>query len=139
MKEATIRRRLLEECRRRRLFAFPIETGMVYGGIPDLCITGRKTVWVELKWITRWPVRDTTPVKRGLLRPAQVNWMREYVEKGGVDAWIFVRVFDTYFLIHSALAEGVNGWVKEDYGQLAALSCPVRGCSWDVVFKELKV
>lgn len=137
MKEATIRQRFLEECRKRNLFAFPIETGMVYGGIPDICITGRKTVWVELKWVIRWPVKAETIVKRDLLRPAQINWMRDYDKDGGTDAWLFVRVEDVYFLFDHSAALWMNQWTKGDFVNKSVLFAPVRGTAWDAIFEEM--
>jgi hypothetical protein len=127
----------MTECRTRKLFAFPIETGMVYGGIPDLCITGEKTVWIELKWVTRWPVRESTPVSRTLLRPAQVNWMRDYLKYGGRDAWVFVRVFEEYFLFPAAIAHRLNEWTQDVYRKEAMCSFPVRGGNWNLLFEEI--
>ena len=127
----------MEECRNRRLFAFPIETGLIYGGIPDLCITGAKTVWIELKWVTTWPVKAATPVKRDLLRPAQVNWMRDYFAKGGKDAWIFLRVGDEYFLLNGMVAESLNRWTQEHIRVDSYLTFPVRGGDWSKLFLEI--
>jgi hypothetical protein len=137
MKESTIRQRIMEECRRRGLFAFPIETGLIYGGIPDLCITGEKTIWLELKWVTTWPVRASTPVKRDLLRPAQVNWMRDYLRHGGRNAAVFARVGDEYFLFPASIAHRLNEWTQEEYRKEALCSFQVRGGNWSILFEEL--
>jgi hypothetical protein len=127
----------MEECRKRGLFAFPIETGLIYGGIPDLCITGEKTIWLELKWVTTWPVRASTPVKRDMLRPAQVNWMRDYHRQGGRDAWIFVRVNDEFFLFNGLAAENINQWTQEHYRVDSFHTFAVRGGNWTKLFSEL--
>lgn len=137
MKEATIRQRVMEECRKRKLFAFPIETGLVYGGVPDLCITGERTIWVELKWVIRWPVRDTTVVAKDLLRSAQKNWMVDYEEAGGSQSWILVRVDDSFFLFPGRVARAIGDFTRHGYEENAVWVSPVRGTHWVGFFDTL--
>lgn len=127
----------MEECKKRRLFAFPIETGLVYGGVPDTCITGRSTIWIELKWVTRWPVRESTPVKRDLLRPAQKNWIDDYLSHGGQRAWVLVRVHDSYFLFPGLVANRLGEFTRADYEAEARWISTVRGADWSGFFRSI--
>ena len=117
MNESYIRKKFLEVARKEfNLFAFPIESGLVQEGIPDVClIRGKETSWIELKYVSDFPRRQTTPVNSHLLRESQQEWFKKYNEEEAGGGFILVRVMNAYFLFRSYWAATLNDFVEEDY------------------------
>lgn len=87
-------------------------------GVPDVWIglPDRRYLWVELKAIREWPVRDTTQVfGRAGLSVEQVGWLLAATGRG-VQALIFAGVGVGHarrtFEVPAALAETFNGMNK---------------------------
>jgi hypothetical protein len=57
---------------------------LISSGIPDhnLCVQGRE-YWLELKSLTHWPVRDSTPVRFERYTLEQRDWLRNRWRAGG--------------------------------------------------------
>ncbi len=72
--------------------------------IPDVSfvMTG-VSGWLELKQISTWPKKDTTPINIPHLESGQVNWLEQVSNNGG-NAWMLLVIGDqmalaTWFLI----------------------------------------
>lgn len=79
-----------------RGFWYRIEN-CVGSGVPDTeyCIDGAVGK-VELKYLKKWPKRDTTLVDINL-RPAQINFLKDYAKHGG-RGFVLLRVSDDWLL-----------------------------------------
>ena len=88
-------------------------------GVPDVSIGMQSTnAWMELKFIPAWPSRATTKVKLPL-RPEQLLWIKTRGKLSG-DVWVFVRIYDTFYLLnHREAAEAVNGWTHDEWAENA--------------------
>lgn len=85
-------------------------------GVPDVSIgLPGKSVWVELKVISEWPVRPTTKVKLPL-RPEQKHWIRSRGAVSG-NVWALCRVQSSIFLVKWTMCQffAETGCTKEDW------------------------
>lgn len=92
-----------------------VENG-VCDGMPDVSITsGSIDVWVELKYVAKWPQRANTRVlgDRGL-RPEQINWHLRHVRAGG-KCFVLVGVGREMYLADGSQAKEINGWTFQDW------------------------
>lgn len=80
-----------------RLNKLPAD-GFAGAGIPDglYCVDGAAGV-IELKYVPRWPARESTPIRTGLT-PAQVAWMSDWKRAGG-RAHVLLGVASEWFLL----------------------------------------
>lgn len=69
-------------------------------GVPDVnyCINGAEG-WLELKWVEKWPVRETTPLRIPHYTKAQRLWHYMRGSAGG-RMFIMVKVDNEYFVFH---------------------------------------
>ena len=109
-----------------------VENGVVEG-MPDVSTTAAGIdVWLELKYVAKWPSRSNTRVlgDRGL-RAEQINWHLRHARAGG-NSWILVGVGKEMYLARGADAQDVNGWVSEDWFKKAH-----KIISWEDMYKKL--
>lgn len=71
-------------------------------GIPDtnVCFVGGREVWLEGKFLEKYPVRDATLIKVKL-KPEQALWLWLRLRAGG-NAFVWVRVPDGWYLFETA-------------------------------------
>ena len=84
-------------------------------GVPDVTYTVEgKHGFLELKYIPKWPVRDTTLVKLPL-RPEQKLWLGTR-GKLADNCWVLVRIEDDFILLDWVSAiDACNGFTKQRY------------------------
>jgi hypothetical protein len=130
VKESNIRSKIVDELRRQGLFAFAVETGLVTAGVPDVCTTGEKTCWYEIKYVRSFPAREDTVIYKGLMRPVQINWWKEYAAAEGSNYNLIVRVFETYYLFPGWATQTINTWNAKDYNTNCHYRCQSRSVDW---------
>ena len=66
-------------------------------GMPDVnyCIEGSEG-WIENKFKHKWPVREDTPVRVGMM-PGQIPWLINRTQCGG-RAFLFVQIGTSFLL-----------------------------------------
>ena len=85
-------------------------------GMPDVEYIGGMC---ELKWLPKWPVRDTTPVRIPHYSAEQKHWLKRRCDMGG-KAWLCLQVRSEWFLFWGAtVAQNVG---ELTYEQLRALA-----------------
>ena len=92
-----------------------VENGVVEG-MPDVNMAcGSVELWVELKYIDRWPSRANTHVlgKRGL-RVEQINWHLRQQRAGG-KSFVLVGIGKEIYVAKGSWAKDINGWTSEEW------------------------
>lgn len=92
-----------------------VENGVVEG-MPDVSMcAGGIDVWVELKYVAKWPSRANTRVlgDRGL-RPEQINWHLRQQRAGG-RSFVVVGVGKEIYIADGLHAKEMNSWVSEEW------------------------
>ena len=125
-----------QKIRKKILAAFPLARidrieNALSSGLPDVsaCIAG-KDVWLELKYVDKWPARATTKVlNRYGLRPEQINWhIRQTVADG--NAFILVGIERESYVVDSAYVREINDWTRKDW--------ETKAITFDQLLKSLK-
>ena len=109
-----------------------VENGVV-DGMPDVSTTAASIdVWLELKYVAKWPSRANTRVlgDKGL-RPEQINWHLRHARAGG-SSWVVVGIGKEIYLARGSEAKEVNGWVSEDWFKKGH-----KVLSWEDMYKKL--
>jgi hypothetical protein len=92
-----------------------IENGVVEG-MPDAqaCIAGVE-IWLELKYVDKWPVRPSTQVLgRAGLRPEQINWHLRQKRAGGSSV-VVMGVGRETWVTSGEHATEINHWTRSDW------------------------
>lgn len=91
-------------------------------GIPDLSFGSRGVNgWIELKFIEKYPIKLTTPIKPKKYTPEQVNWLTKRGKKGGL-CWVLVKVAEDFFLFSFGQARRVRaGMTREEYRKFSVM------------------
>lgn len=105
MNESTLQAKLIKTLE--RLDACPVENPK-RAGTPDINFIGG---WMEVKFLPRWPKRDSTVVKLNHFTPQQKVWLWRRCQKGG-KAWLFLQVESTYLLFCGSRARMVGSLNK---------------------------
>lgn len=104
MSEKTQRRRVVKALR--SLDAVSVENA-VYPGTPDVNFCEG---WIELKWLRRWPAKDSTVVSLDHFTPQQRQWLRRRWDRGG-RAWLLLQVGKEWLLFDGHTACDTVGHV----------------------------
>lgn len=104
MLEGDVRRYLIEKLQPWGLLR-PIENDAGVG-FPDInfYFTEYHTEgWIEVKYVRSRPKRSTTPVFGEVFKPSQRIWLRQRVANGYKNAFVFIRLEDSFFCFRGAL------------------------------------
>lgn len=84
-----------------------IESPMT-GGIPDVayCLGG-VAGWIELKYLSAWPLRATSPIVLPKLTSAQVEFINRWEKRGRGRAWVLLQVASDYALLNPSITSSV--------------------------------
>jgi hypothetical protein len=98
-------------------------------GVPDCCcLYGDNRVhWVELKSVSRWPVRVKTNFD---LRPEQAMWLLRWRRRGG-RSWLFVQIADEFLLFDGKYALTILRKIDQDQAYALAMKKWVNQIDWD--------
>jgi hypothetical protein len=82
-------------------------------GRPDVeyCVDG-VAGWVELKYMKKWPVRPTTPLRMAHLTVSQENWHFHYHRHGG-RSYFLIQVDDDYLLHKGEISREINNQTQK--------------------------
>lgn len=106
-------------------------------GVPDVSYALEGVDgWIELKSLSKWPARESTPVRIGL-RKEQSIWLAQRAQSGNGRCFILVRVGREHLLFHAVLGGPlVRGIIRSEMYALATNRW-TRGIDWDTLCHEL--
>lgn len=87
------------------MHAVAVENTVPPFGMPDVSYAGG---WVELKWLPKWPRRDTTRVRIDHFTREQRRWLTLRHE-AGEDTWLLLQVRREWLLMRGPVAAEVVG------------------------------
>jgi len=71
-------------------------------GVPDVSFGYReKNGWIELKYLKKFPARESTTIRIPHLTKAQCNWLINRNVKGR-NCWILIQIANEYFLFSAS-------------------------------------
>lgn len=109
-----------------------VENGVIEG-MPDVSTTAAGIdVWIELKYVAKWPSRANTRVlgDKGL-RAEQVNWHLRHKRAGG-RSYILMGIGKEIYLADGMFAKEINGWVSEEWFKFGH-----KVTGWDDMYKKM--
>jgi hypothetical protein len=106
--------------RMKRLHPISIENALCTPGLPDVNIT---TGWIELKVISKWPVRETTPVRIEHFTDEQKRWALRRAACGG-NYWLVVKVRAEIFVFGPDAAQSVGEMTRAEMLEAALAYWP---------------
>ena len=109
-----------------------VENGVIEG-MPDVSTTAAGIdVWIELKYVAKWPSRANTRVlgDKGL-RAEQINWHLRHKRAGG-RSYILMGIGKEIYLADGMYAKEVNSWVSEEWFKLGH-----KVTGWNDMYKKM--
>lgn len=94
----------------RKFAPVSIENALTTPGLPDLCLT---TGWAELKILSKWPVRASTPLRIDHFTAEQKRWAIWWTDHGGM-YWLVVKVAREIFLFNAQQAQKVGTLTRDE-------------------------
>ena len=122
----------------RKLYHHQRIEDMLSLGVPDhnLCVQGRE-YWLELKSLTHWPVRASTPIRFERYTLEQRDWLRDRWRAGG-RAFLLLRVATAGLVLAWNGEEAHSGVEGRTRDHLMGTSCGRWECKGFSVRKFLK-
>lgn len=80
-------------------------------GFPDVHYT-----YLEVSGTIELKSADRLPMKKAGLRKAQIDWIKEEIEAGGL-VWILVQHKKSYYVVRGLYAEVLNDWDENQIGE----------------------
>lgn len=99
-------------------------------GMPDVNFAGG---WAELKWLPKWPVRTTTPVRIDHYTDAQRNWLWNRTSKTGEQCWLVLQVGKEWLFFDAQAAQEVGTLTYEELVDHATRYFPNKPTPEEVV------
>lgn len=95
-------------------------------GIPDVSFGySNATIWIELKFLSKWPIRENTKIKIQHYTPEQKLWLRLRGRTAG-RCWLFIRIADDFLLFDHIIAQEIGELNKQEMLNKAAFYSPLK-------------
>lgn len=99
-------------------------------GMPDVEFAGG---WAEMKWLPKWPVRPTTPVRIDHYTDEQRAWLLNRTTKTGEPCWLVLQVRQEWFFFDADAAQEVGKLTYDELVETATRYFPKKPTSQEVV------